>query len=124
MFVFVAFNQYRQDIKAVAIGRVRCRIGINEFRHNRERCVVVFLSVQGANFHVRIVPRRRPAAARDSSPRLPQHCPQAGKHHRPYFFSVDGGTVGVGNGNVLNIDFAWVCICSCICTNMFFDCSM
>ncbi len=31
---------------------------------------------------------------------------------------------GVGNGNVLNIDFAWVCICSCICTNMFFDCSI
>ncbi|MGF6569340.1 hypothetical protein ABH945_001416 [Paraburkholderia sp. GAS333] len=57
----------------------------------------------------------------------------------PYFFSGSGFVCGVPgtlpapaaftappgvNGNVANIDFAWVCICSCICTNMFFDCSM
>lgn len=40
-----------------------------------------------------------------------------------YFFSGSGAP-GCLNGNVLNIDFAWFCICSCICTNMFFDCSM
>ena len=53
-----------------------------------------------------------------------------------YFFSGSGfvcGTPGTlpaltgppgVNGNVANIDFAWFCICSCICTNMFFDCSI
>ena len=53
-----------------------------------------------------------------------------------YFFSGSGfvcGTPGAlpaltappgVNGNVANIDFAWFCICSCICTNMFFDCSI
>ena len=39
----------------------------------------------------------------------------------PYFFSGSGFGL---NGNVLNIFFAWFCICSCICTNIFFDCSM
>ena len=55
---------------------------------------------------------------------------------RRYFFSGSGfvcGTPGAlpaltappgVNGNVANIDFAWFCICSCICTNMFFDCSI
>lgn len=44
---------------------------------------------------------------------------------RAYFFSgsLPGGVAGL-NGNELNIVFAWFCICSCICTNMFFDCSM
>lgn len=42
----------------------------------------------------------------------------------PYFLSGSSDGVGCLNGNVLNIDFAWLCICSCICTNMFFDCSM
>lgn len=42
-----------------------------------------------------------------------------------YFFSgsLPGGVAGL-NGNELNMVFAWFCICSCICTNMFFDCSM
>lgn len=58
---------------------------------------------------------------------------------RRYFFSGSGlvcGLAGVTgtpaaftgppgvNGKVANIDFAWFCICSCICTNMFFDCSI
>ena len=38
--------------------------------------------------------------------------------------SVFGISVFGLNGNVLNMFFAWFCICSCICTNMFFDCSM
>lgn len=44
---------------------------------------------------------------------------------RTYFFSgsLPGGVAGL-NGNELNMVFAWFCICSCICTNMFFDCSM
>lgn len=44
----------------------------------------------------------------------------------PYFFSGSGFPCGAGcvNGNELNIVFAWFCICSCICTNMFFDCSI
>lgn len=42
----------------------------------------------------------------------------------PYFFSGSEPVLGLLNGNVLNIDLAWFCICSCICTNMFFDCSM
>ncbi len=38
----------------------------------------------------------------------------------------DGAPVGAAglNGKLLNMFFAWFCICSCICTNMFFDCSM
>ncbi len=55
---------------------------------------------------------------------------------RRYFFSGSGLVCGVPgavpaltgppgvNGNVANIDLAWFCICSCICTNMFFDCSI
>lgn len=43
---------------------------------------------------------------------------------RPYFFSGSGPCPGLLNVNELNIDLAWFCICSCICTNMFFDCSI
>lgn len=58
---------------------------------------------------------------------------------RAYFFSGSGLLCGLAgapgapaaftgppgvNGKVANIDFAWFCICSCICTNMFFDCSI
>lgn len=58
--------------------------------------------------------RRRRPAARAATAGLPRN---------RYFFS-GSGVPGCLNGNVLNIDFAWFCICSCICTNMFFDCSM
>ncbi len=57
--------------------------------------------------------RRRPAA----------RAAMAGLPRKRYFFSGSDAP-GCLNGNVLNIDFAWFCICSCICTNMFFDCSM
>lgn len=72
--------------------------------------------------------RRKPWAgnertARERSRRGAQASTPARALEPDYFFSVDEG-VGVGNGNVLNIDFACDCICSCICTNMFFDCSM
>ena len=55
---------------------------------------------------------------------------------RYYFFSGSGLSCGAAgallaltpppgvNGKVANIVFAWFCICSCICTNMFFDCSI
>ncbi len=61
------------------------------------------------------------------------------RHSLLHFFSVSGLSCGVAgallalfaltappgvNGNVANMVFAWFCICSCICTNMFFDCSM
>lgn len=49
--------------------------------------------------------------------------PPVGLPRNRYFFSGSDAP-GCLNGNVLNIDFAWFCICSCICTNMFFDCSM
>jgi len=38
---------------------------------------------------------------------------------RTYFFS--GGWL---NGKVPNMFLAWLCICSCICTNRFLLCSM
>lgn len=51
--------------------------------------------------------------------------PLRSESRRTYFFSgsLPGGVAGL-NGNELNMVFAWFCICSCICTNMFFDCSM
>ncbi|KGV69273.1 hypothetical protein X887_3801 [Burkholderia pseudomallei MSHR4375] len=51
--------------------------------------------------------------------------PLRSESRRAYFFSgsLPGGVAGL-NGNELNMVFAWFCICSCICTNMFFDCSM
>ncbi len=51
--------------------------------------------------------------------------PLRNESRRAYFFSgsLPGGVAGL-NGNELNMVFAWFCICSCICTNMFFDCSM
>lgn len=51
--------------------------------------------------------------------------PLLSESRRTYFFSgsLPGGVAGL-NGNELNMVFAWFCICSCICTNMFFDCSM
>jgi len=36
-----------------------------------------------------------------------------------HFFSV-----GCWNGKPVNIERAWFCMFSCICTNRFFDCSM
>ena len=51
-----------------------------------------------------------------------------GRHYHPlphvcYFFSGSEPVPGL-KLNELNIVLAWFCICSCICTNMFFDCSM
>lgn len=64
------------------------------------------------------------AARAASRPRRPTaRAATAGQPRHGYFFSGSDAP-GCLNGNVLNIDFAWFCICSCICTNMFFDCSM
>ncbi len=69
--------------------------------------------------------RYRPTRAVPYGPSRAMPARHFARPHRiaAYFFS---GSVAPGclNGNVLNIDFAWFCICSCICTNMFFDCSM
>lgn len=78
--------------------------------------------------------RRRPpsrSAADDAPIAATEPCAPAAiafdrcDKRRAYFFSgsLPGGVAGL-NGNELNIVFAWFCICSCICTNMFFDCSM
>jgi len=76
-----------------------------------------------------VVTRRLFAQAPHRKPSL--YCEPGMAHGRRqpvgfcYFFSpVPLAPGGFGNGNVLNIDFAWLCICSCICTNMFFDCSI
>ncbi len=64
---------------------------------------------------------------RDAARSHPERCRRDTLHvhtgFAAYFFSGSDDP-GCLNGNVLNIDFAWFCICSCICTNMFFDCSM
>jgi hypothetical protein len=58
---------------------------------------------------------RRPRAAYFFSSSPPSGAPCAG--------AAAPGVTGL-NGKLLNMFFAWFCICSCICTNMFFDCSM
>ena len=60
--------------------------------------------------------RRPPRAAYFFSSSPPSGAPCAGAVAPP-------GVTGL-NGKLLNMFFAWFCICSCICTNMFFDCSM
>ncbi len=85
-----------------------------------------------------LAPAVRPHRYRTGTGLAPRLVPQATRQTTPaslaYFFSGSGfgcglaGTVEFAppgaNGKVANIDFAWFCICSCICTNMFFDCSM
>ena len=80
---------------------------------------------QAAADHHRARAHDRPdrAAARRGADRPADRAAAAGLPRKRYFFSGSGAP-GCLNGNVLNIDFAWFCICSCICTNMFFDCSM
>lgn len=65
----------------------------------------------------------RIAPPRVAAPSLASGAAATSRPRKRYFFSGSGAP-GCLNGNVLNIDFAWFCICSCICTNMFFDCSM
>ncbi len=77
-------------------------------------------------------PMRQPRYVRNrvESARLPKHGANATMPPKRYFFSsslrsgaVCPGAAGL-NGKLLNMFFAWFCICSCICTNMFFDCSI
>ncbi len=95
---------------------IRCR---------RSRTIVGEISRQWPANHRRARAHDRPhrTAARRGTGRAAACAATSGLPRKRYFFS---GSVSPGclNGNVLNIDFAWFCICSCICTNMFFDCSM
>ncbi len=95
---------------------IRCR---------RSRTTVGEFLRQRTVSHRRASAHDRPyrIAARRGTDRPAARAAAAGLPRKRYFFS---GSVAPGclNGNVLNIDFAWFCICSCICTNMFFDCSM
>ena len=73
----------------------------------------------GEKRHANSVPSARLATGQT-------HSEDDRRNQPPYFFSGSGFPCGAGcvNGNELNMVFAWFCICSCICTNMFFDCSI
>lgn len=83
----------------------------------------------------------RPACHPTAAPRAPAMAQRRLRRESPllrryYFFSGSGLSCDAAgallaltplpgvNGKVANIVFAWFCICSCICTNMFFDCSI
>ncbi len=93
---------------------IRCRRSwttVGDFFRRRQPRIVVPECTTASG---RPASRRRRPTARAAAAGLPRN---------RYFFSGSDAP-GCLNGNVLNIDFAWFCICSCICTNMFFDCSM